>query len=331
MPRTLRWGILGPGHIAEKQTRDLLAHDVAVTAVGSRSAERAQQFAKTFGIGRAHGSYAELVADDDVDAVYVASPHSHHYEHARLALEAGKHVLCEKAFTVTAQQAAVLVELAEKRGLVLLEAMWTRFLPHMARIREVIAAGTIGEVRTVIADHLQRLPTAPDHRLNNPHLAGGALLDLGIYPISFAWDILGAPSSIKAVGAMSATGVDRSTSVVLGYPGGEQAIVTTALDARGPNRASIVATEGRIEIEATWYAPTAFTVYDSDDGVVERYETDIVGEGSQFQAFEVERLVGAGLTAGTILPPSESVAIMGSLDEIRRQIGLDYPADIIGV
>ncbi|MEY2849343.1 MAG: hypothetical protein RI885_2010 [Actinomycetota bacterium] len=331
MPRTVRWGILAPGHIANKQAGDLLAAGFDVAAVGSRSSGNAQRFAERFGIRTAHGSYDELVTDPEVDAVYVASPHSHHYEHSRMALEAGKHVLCEKPFTVTARQAAVLVELAEEKGLVLLEAMWTRFLPHMVRIREIIAAGTIGEVRTVIADHLQKLPTDPAHRLNDPGLAGGALLDLGIYPISFVWDILGAPDTVHAVGSLSETGVDRSTSVLFGYAGGQQAIVTTALDAVGPNTAAVIGTEGWIAIDATWYAPTTVTVRASDGSVLEQFDGSVTGEGSQFQAFELERLVGAGLTAGTILPPSESAAIMGALDEIRRQIGLDYPADIIGV
>lgn len=331
MPGTLRWGILGPGHISTKQAGDLVAEGFAVTAVGSRSLEKAQDFATRFGIDRAYGSYEELVADAEVDIVYVGTPHSHHYEHTRLALEAGKHVLCEKAFTVTEEQARVLVDLAESKGLVLLEAMWTRFLPHMVRLREIIAAGTLGDVRTVIADHLQKLPSDPAHRLNDPHLAGGALLDLGIYPISFAWDILGAPSGIQAVGTLSETGVDRSTSVVFSYPEGQQAIVTTALDTIGPNAAAVIGTEAWVSIDSVFYTPTGFTVHGSEGTVIERYENTVTGAGAQFQAFEVERLVEAGLTAGTILPPSESVAIMGTLDEIRRQIGLDYPADIIGM
>ncbi len=331
MPGTLRWGILGPGFISTKQTDDLLGNGFAVSAVGSRSDASAREFADRFGIPTAHGSYRALVEDPDVDIVYIGTPHSLHYEQARLALEAGKHVLVEKAFTVTAEQAAALVALAETSGLVLLEAMWTRFLPHMVRIREVIAAGTIGEVRTLIADHNQKLPTDPTHRLNDPALAGGALLDLGIYPVSFAWDLFGAPATIQASASMSATGVDRQTAVILGYESGAQAVLHTALDTSGPNTATILGSDGWIAIDSVWYTPTGFTVFDSAGTVVERCEQEVTPRGMQFQAAELERLVEGGLTAGTVLPPAETVAIMGTLDAIRNQIGLEYPADIMKV
>jgi len=331
VPGTLRWGILGPGFISTTQTEDLIGNGFAVSAVGSRSDASAREFADRFGIRTAHGSYRELVNDPDVDIVYIGTPHSLHYEQARLALEAGKHVLVEKAFTVTAEQAAVLVELAEVSGLVLLEAMWTRFLPHMMRIREVIAAGTIGEVRTLIADHNQKLPTDPAHRLNDPALAGGALLDLGIYPVSFAWDLFGPPATIQASASMSATGVDRQTAIILGYKSGAQAVLHTALDTSGPNTATILGCDGWIAIDSVWYAPTGFTVFDSAGAVIERFDQKVTPRGMQFQAAELERLVEAGLTAGTVLPPAETVAIMGTLDAIRNQIGLEYPADIINV
>lgn len=329
MPGTLRWGILGPGGIAEAQTRDLIANGFAVTAVGSRSLESASGFAERFGIPNAHGSYRELVDDPEVDIVYVATPHAFHYDQAKMALEAGKHVLVEKAFTVTAEQASALADLAEEAGLVVLEAMWTRYLPHMVRLREILAAGTIGEVRTLIADHNQKLPSDPAHRLNDPALAGGALLDLGIYPISLAWDIFGEPATIKADAALGETGVDRQTAVILGYEGGRQAVVHTALDTAGPTTASILGTEGWISIDSVWYAPAGLTVYDSQGAVIERFEKEVPARGMQFQAAELERLVTEGLTAGEVLPPRESARIMATLDEIRRLIGLEYPADIM--
>lgn len=331
MPGTLRWGILGPGGIAKSQTTDLLANGFTVTAVGSRSAASARKFADEFGIAAAYSSYRELVDDSAVDIIYVATPHSLHYEHARLALEAGKHVLVEKAFTVTAEQATALVDLAESKGLVLLEAMWTRFLPHMARIREIIAAGTLGDIRTLIADHNQKLPADPKHRLNDPELAGGALLDLGIYPISFAWDLFGKPSSVQANGTLSDTGVDKQTAVIFSYAGGQQAVLHTALDSLGPNTASVIGTDGWIAIDSVWYTATGFTVYDSSGSVIERFEEKVPNRGMQFQAAELERLVEGGETAGRILPPRESAAIMGTLDEIRRQIGLEYPASIMKI
>ena len=177
----LRWGILATGGIARAFTSDLTASGFTVTAAGSRSQSSADDFAARFGIPHAHGSYEALVRDDTVDAVYVATPHPMHHECALLAIEAGKHVLVEKSFTVNAAQARELADRAAERGVVVMEAMWTRFLPHMVRIHEILAAGDLGDVRTVLADHSQSISTDPKHRLQNPDLGGGALLDLGIY------------------------------------------------------------------------------------------------------------------------------------------------------
>ena len=327
MSEKLRWGIIGTGLIADLFVTDLLANDFTVTAVGSRSQASADEFAARFGIANAHPTYEALVADPEVDVVYVATPHPMHVDNATLALNAGKHVLIEKPFTLNAKDAAAIVALAEEKKLVVLEAMWARFLPHMVRLREIIAAGTLGDVRTVIADHNQNLPKDPSHRLQNPDLGGGALLDLGIYPISFAWDVLGAPTSIYATAAKTPTGVDRQTAVIFGYADGQQALVHTALDTAGPTTASVIGTDGWIAIEGTFYAPTNFTVYNAQNEVVERYESEVSNRGMQFQAAELERIVASGVLAGDILPPSETVAIMASLDEIRSQIGLVYPGE----
>jgi predicted dehydrogenase len=177
---TLGWGILAPGGIARAFTRDLLLHGHRVAAVGSRSADRARAFAEEFGIARAHGSYDELVADPTVDVVYIATPHNLHAENAVAALESGKHVLVEKAFTLNAAEASRVARLGRTKGLVVMEAMWTRFLPHMEFVRSVVASGRLGEIRSLHADHTQRLSSDPAHRLNDPKLAGGALLDLGV-------------------------------------------------------------------------------------------------------------------------------------------------------
>jgi predicted dehydrogenase len=325
---SLRWGILGTGWIASEFTQDLLAVGMTVAAVGSRSQGSADAFATRFGIAKAHSSYEALAADPDVDAIYISTPHPFHYDNAKLVLNSGKHALVEKAFTLNAAEAREIVALATDRNLVVLEAMWTRWLPHMVRIREIIAAGTLGDVRTVIADHNQRLPSDPGHRILNPDLGGGALLDLGIYPVSFAWDILGKPSSVTAVSTPAAsTGVDRQTAVILGYADGQQAVLHAALDTLGPNRAAVIGTLGRIEIDSVWYTPTAFTVYDEHDGVVEHFDQAVVSRGMQFEAQALERIVASGLLAGDELPPTETVAIMETLDEIRRQIGLVYPAE----
>ena len=327
MTEPIRWGLLGTGLIADFFSTDLTAEGFTISAVGSRSQESADAFAAKFGIPNAHASYEALVADPEVDVIYVATPHPYHVANATLALEHGKHVLIEKPFTINAAEAAGVVALAEEKGLVVLEAMWTRWLPHMIALRELIAAGTIGDVRTVIADHNQSLPTDPAHRLNNPDLGGGALLDLGIYPVSFAWDILGEPSSVSASSTETATGVDQQTAIVFGYENGAKALLHTALNTAGPNTASVIGTEGWVEIEKTFYAPTAFTVFATDGSVIQRYESEVSSRGMQFQAWEAERLIAAGSTAGDILPPSETVGIMGTLDEVRRQIGLAYPGE----
>lgn len=323
-----RWGILATGWIAELFVKDLLLTGHAVTAVGSRTQAKADRFAKEFGIAKAHGSYEALVADPDVDIIYIATPHPQHVAAARLALNAGKHILVEKSFTINAAEAAEIVDLAAATNLVVLEAMWTRFLPHMIRIRAIIAAGTIGDVRSITADHRQKLPDDPNHRLNAMELGGGALLDLGIYPISFTWDILGEPATIKASATFRDTGADTQVATIFHYASGAIATTLSSLDSAGPNRASVVGTLGRIEIDRVWYSPTTFRVYDNSNNVTETFDGAVEGRGMQFQADEVERLIAAGLTTGEILPPSQSVAIMRTLDEVRRQIGLRYPSEV---
>ncbi|GMA28118.1 Gfo/Idh/MocA family protein [Arenivirga flava] len=325
MTDRIGWGILGTGHIAGVFADDLRGSGLRLAAVGSRRANAAASFAERHEVPTAHGSYEELVADADVDVVYVASPHPFHAEHAELALRAGKHVLVEKPFTLKADEAERVVELAAERGLVVLEAMWTRWLPHMVRLREILDSGLLGEVRTVIADHAQRLPQDPGHRLQDPALGGGALLDLGIYPVSFAWSVLGEPETVLAHAAFTETGVDRQTAIVLGTADGRQALLQAALDTKGSTRASVVGTDGYVEIDGAFYAPTGFTVYDSSGSVVEVFEQR-VERGYRFQALEMERLIRDG-GESEVLPPSESVAIMRVMDRIRERIGLRYPSE----
>jgi predicted dehydrogenase len=323
----IRWGILGTGFIAGLQTQDLAENGFTVQAVGSRNAESSKAFSEKLAIPTAHASYEALVADPDVDVVYIASPHTYHHAHALLALNAGKHVLVEKPFTINAREAQEVFALAEAKGLVALEAMWSRFLPHMIRLREIIAEGSLGQIRKVTASHNQNLPKDPAHRLNDPALGGGALLDLGVYPVSFAIDVLGIPDTIRASASMTATGVDRQTAAIFEYADGQQALVDCALDIASNNRAVVIGTEGWIDIESTWYNPTPFTWFDNAGNVLEKFDQRVTSRGMQYQSAEMERLIRAGLTAGTVLPPSESVAVMAAMDEIRRQIGLKYDAD----
>ncbi|HWS51397.1 MAG TPA: Gfo/Idh/MocA family oxidoreductase [Microbacterium sp.] len=323
----LRWGILATGGIAGAFASDLRTAGLDLVAVGSRSQESADAFAARFDIAHAHPSYEALVADPDVDIIYVSTPHPMHHENARLALENGKHVLAEKAFTLNRAEAEDLRELAAERGLLVMEAMWTRYLPHMVRIREIIAAGTLGEVRAVSADHTQLLPSDPTHRLNALELGGGALLDLGIYPISFVWDILGEPTSIKAVGRLIETGADAEVATVMTHAGGAISTTLSSSRAAGPNAAAVIGTDARIDIDRVWYSPTTFRVVGPDGTVIEEYSSAVDGRGMQYQALAAERLVRDDLLEGDILPIAESVAIMGTLDEIRAQIGVRYPGE----
>lgn len=322
----LRWGVLGTGGIARKQIADLQGAGMTVAAVGSRSTESAERFAREVGVARHHGSYAALVDDPGIDIVYVATPATAHLDNALLALEAGKHVLLEKPFTVTAAEAETLIAAARGHGRVLMEAMWTRFLPHMTRIHEVIGAGAVGEVRTLLSDVGQRLSADPTFRLNRRDLAGGSLLDIGVYPVAFAVDLFGAPADIRATSTLSDRGVDTQSVVALRFGGGQHAVGHSALDVRGPNRATILGTMGRIEIDTTWYAPAGVTVYGEDDGVIERFENRVAPRGMQFQAAEMERLVREGLTESPRMPLDHSLEVMRILDEVRAQVGLDFDA-----
>jgi predicted dehydrogenase len=323
----LRWGILATGGIAHSFASDLRTAGLELTAVGSRSAASGERFAAEFAVPRVHASYEDLVSDPDVDIVYVSTPHPMHAENAILALEHGKHVLVEKPFTLTGAEAAAVRDVAVNNGLLAMEAMWTRYLPHMIRVRELVASGALGDIRAVLADHTQKISNDPEHRLNNLDLGGGALLDLGIYPVSFAWDILGAPTTVTASATIGPTGVDDEVATIFTHAGGAVSTSLSASHAAGPNTASIVGTEARIDIDRVWYTPTSFRLVAPDGSVLEAYESHIDGRGMQFQALAAEGYIAAGSTDSDILPIDETVAIMDTLDDVRRQIGLVYPGE----
>lgn len=327
MSNEVRWGILATGLIADLFTKDLLRSGHKVVAVGSRSKERADRFAAQFGITNAYGSYEELFADRDVDIVYVATPHPSHVDNAVAALQSGKHVLVEKPFTINAAQAKKVVDLAEQKGLVALEAMWTRFLPHMLRIREIVRSGYLGDIHSVVADHTQKLSDDPAHRMNALELGGGALLDLGIYPISFACDLLGPPVAIQAMARFKATGVDAEVATLIRHQRDAFSLTACASDTAGPNTATVIGKDGRIDIDSVWYQPTTFRVYDSGGALKEEFESHVSGRGMQYEAVEAERLIKSGTPSGEILPTSETVSLMKTLDAIRDQIGLRYPCE----
>jgi predicted dehydrogenase len=318
MMEPLRWGVMGTGGIAATFVTDLdLTESGRVVAVGSRHQESADRFAQRFGIPHAHGSYEELVNDPDVEVVYVATPHPMHRGDALLALEAGRPVLVEKAFTMNAVEARELVDTARSKGLFLMEAMWTRFLPHVAEIRRLVAAGSLGEIVTVMADHGQWFPKDPNFRLFDRKLGGGALLDLGVYPVSFASMILGRPDRIVALITPAFSGVDGQTSMLFGYLGGAQAVLTCTSAAQTPTRAAIVGTEARIEIDGDFYAPTSFA-FIARGGVLSRFVETQRGRGLWHEADEVARC--EGLLESPLMPLDETVSIMETMDEVLAQI-----------
>jgi len=322
-----RWGLMATGGIARTFAQDL-AHvpDASLAAVGSRSQSSADAFGDEFDVPSRHGSYEALVADPSVDAVYVSPPHPFHRDATLLALRAGKAVLCEKPFAMDHAEAAEMVDVARSSGTLLVEAMWTRFLPTMVRVREILAAGTLGELVYVTAEHGQWFAPDPSHRLFAPALGGGALLDLGVYPVSFAHMVLGTPSRITAVGERAFTGVDRTTSAILQYESGAHAVITTSLSAASNNPAVIYGSEARLELDGWFYTPTSFRVVSRAGEVLESYQPPAGGRGMEHAAIEVGRCLRDGLTESPLMPLDETLAVMATLDEIRRQIGLDYSA-----
>ena len=319
----VRWGIIGTGGIARAFAKDLaLAEGHSVVAVGSRTPEVAANFAKEFGV-EAFGSYEELVKAD-LDAIYVATPHPMHSPNTILALNAGKPVLCEKPFAVNASQSAAMIATARSNNLLLVEAMWSRFLPHYARIRTLIADDAIGEIRLIEADHGQPLPADPYYRLHAPELAGGALLDLGIYPISFTYMLLGKPQSIEVAATKTSSGVDAQTSMIFGYNSGAHALLTTTLEVRTPCTARVVGTKGVIEIDSPFYNPTSMRLIRSGCEP-EMFPKNYSGHGLREQAIEFERLLKSGAKESDLMPLNESQSIMETMDYIRERIDLRYP------
>lgn len=328
-PRTappLRWGIVGTGAAAGFFADSVRRHTRAqVVAVGSRRRGRAERFATAHRVPTARSSYRELVEDPQVDAVYVATPHSEHREHALLALAAGKHVLVEKPFTRNVAEAQEVLAAARTAGRFVMEAMWTRFLPHVAALHQVVEAGEIGEIVNVRADHGQYFPHHPAHRLYDPALAGGALLDLGIYPVAWALDLLGVPSAVHAVGQLTDTGVDGQVSVVAQFGPRQLASLATTLWAKTPTTSSISGTEGHIRVAGDFYRPTSFTVA-RRDGRIWTFSQP-VDQGLQYEAAEVARCVADGRTASDRMTWQDTLDVLTTLDEVRRQVGVTYPGE----
>ncbi|SEO25025.1 Gfo/Idh/MocA family protein [Actinacidiphila rubida] len=328
----IRWGILATGGIAATFTEALRSlPDAEVVAVGSRGKEAAEAFAGQHGIPRAYGSWAELAADDEVDVVYVATPHSAHRAAAGLCLEAGRAVLCEKAFTINEREARELVELARGRGLFLMEAMWTYCNPLVRHMAALIADGVIGEVRHVSAHFGFAADFAPTHRMRDPAQGGGALLDLGVYPVSFAQLLLGEPDAVEAWAQLTPEGVDASTGLVLGWNHGAVATLSCTFTADTGAPATVSGSAGRIEIADGFFHAEAFTVHRPGEEPRTVRLADVSDDHDhgtmRHEAAEVMRALRAGETESPLVPLDGSLAVMRTLDRARQRLGIAYPAD----
>ncbi|MFF7758944.1 Gfo/Idh/MocA family protein [Streptomyces griseorubiginosus] len=328
--QSVRWGILATGGIAAAFTADLVdLPDAEVVAVASRSEASAKAFAERFGIERAYGEWGALAEDADIDVVYVATPHSAHRAAAGLCLSAGRNVLCEKAFTLNVREAEELVGLAKDGGRFLMEAMWMYCNPLIRRLKSLVEDGAIGEVRTVQADFGLAGPFPPAHRLRDPAQGGGALLDLGVYPVSFAHLLLGEPSDVVAKAVLSEEGVDLQTGALLSYDGGALASLHCSLTGGTATIASVTGSLGRIDIPNGFFHPDRFVLH-RDGRDPEEFAADPADgprNSLKHEAREVMRALRAGETESPLVPLEGTLAVMRTLDAIRDRIGVRYPGE----
>ncbi|MDR2896175.1 MAG: Gfo/Idh/MocA family oxidoreductase [Propionibacteriaceae bacterium] len=324
----LRWGILGPGNIAHRFAEEVQRFTRGqIVAVGSRDGDRAQRFiaeAVNDGDARAYGSYDDLLADDTVEAVYVATPHAQHHDVAIAALNAGKPVLVEKAFCLSARQAQEVFAVADRRRLFAMEAMWSRFLPHYALAKSMLADGELGAMQAILATHAQSLDLDPAGRMMNPALGGGALLDLGIYPLSLFHWLWGVPDEIIASGVLTESGVDLRESITCRY-GDRMALAYTDMGAAGRNGVQIIGAAGRLQVADWFYTPQDMTWVQSDGDHV-TLATQVDG-GFQYQVAEAARCIAAGRQQSEIMSWQATIEVLTMTDSVRQQLGVVYPGE----
>ena len=322
-----RWGIISTGAIANRFVKGAQSlPDTTVLAVGSRTQESADVFGERHGIERRYASYDALAADPDLDAIYIATPHPFHRENCLTCLEAGKAVLCEKPFTINSAELEEVVALARAKQLFLMEGMWSRFMPATVRLRELLAAGVIGDINIVDIDFGFRTGFNPEGRLFAPALGGGTLLDIGIYCLSFASMLLGTPQRIASMAQLGESGVDENSAMILGYEGGALTTICAAIRTSTPQQAVLNGTLGRITLHPPFWFPERLTleVYGKE---TTEMTLPMNGNGFNHEAAEVARCIDAGQLESEIMPLDESLALMQTMDEIRAQWGLRYPME----
>lgn len=327
----IRWGILGCGRIANKFAEALQkTNDSILLAAAARDANRAKAFSQKWNFRKFYGSYKELVSDPDVDVIYIATPHSYHFAHAKFCLEAGKHVLCEKPFTINIQQLKVLIHLSKKQKLFLMEALWSKFLPGIIKIKEIIDSGTIGDIISMDVDFGIHFPYDPEHRIYNPLLAGGALLDIGIYPLFLSLYYFGKPEVIKAHSVLNDNHIDLTTSIITQSKNGTVCNLTSSTQANTPVKARIFGTKGNIEFNNWWFTPVDITLrIDGKDEEVLKFPPIV--NGYEYEAIETVKCLREGKTESEIMPFVFSLMLMEQMDDIRNMTGITYPAEIESV
>jgi predicted dehydrogenase len=328
----INWGIIAPGNIAKKFATALQrVNDATLYSVASRNRSRAQAFADEYGFETVAADYDALIADPKVDVIYIASPHTFHVEQSIACLAAGKPVLCEKPMSINAKQAKRVFDTAKSNNTFYMEAVWTRFMPTLAKARELIGSGRIGEIRTAQASFGIDVPFSPQHRLYDPKLAGGALLDVGIYTITFAqWLMQTPPEQITAAAQLGTTGVDERTAVILRYPEGQLLTLNCAINSKSNHEAWIFGSKGRIRMSAFWQCQEiALHSYAADgtDGEQETIKIPHRVNGYEGEIEEVNRCLKAGKIESDVFPWSDSLTVMEIMDEARRQIGLSYDGE----
>ena len=327
MEKAIRWGILGTGKIAKAMAEGLRDTPGAeLVAVASRTQESADDFGAQYGVARRHASYQALADDPDVDVIYIATPHPMHYENAIMCLTAGKALLVEKSFTVNRRQAEEIVALARAKKLFMMEAMWSRFMPAIVEAKRIVDSGDIGKPAGVTADFGFASDAGPEHRLFNPELGGGSLLDLGIYPLSLSAYFLGPVASVQAQGELGPTGVDVQTAFTLKHESGAVSSCLSSLRARTPCELTISGDKGYVRLNSRFHYTNSLTV-ELADGSKTELHIPRSGNGYPHEAAEVVRCLRAGLLESPVMPLDESIALMGILDTMRAQIGVRYSAD----
>lgn len=322
----IRWGILSTARVATSFVESLkMVPDAEVVAVGSRSLERAKEFGGRFDIPHCHGSYEELVRDPDVDIVYVCTPHVFHHDHVMLCLDGNKHVLCEKPFTLNAVQASRLVRTARAKDLFLMEGMWMRFFPVMQTLRASIRVGTIGDIKMMRSGLSMYQKVDPEDRLFKKELGGGALLDLGVFPISLTSMFLGKPQDFCGFAELGSTGVDMQAACTFTFPNGVLAVLSVSFLTSTPQETVIYGTRGSIRLHTSWLCPSAYTI--AVNGSKEVVEMEYEGSGYQFEVQAIHKALKNGKTESEIMPLDESVDIMRTLDQLRNTWGLSYPGE----